>query len=121
MSPERARALPVRTALSGPAAGAIGAAHSAKLSGRRNVITLDMGGTSADVALIRNFQADISFERDVAGFSVRLPAVDIEDGGSGRRLDRVVRPRRAAQGGSGERGCRSRPGVLRGEAAASPR
>ena len=83
MSPERARALPVRTALSGPAAGAIGAAHSAKLSGRRNVITLDMGGTSADVALIRNFQADISFDRDVAGFSVRLPAVDIETVGAG--------------------------------------
>ena len=83
MSPERARALPVRTVLSGPAAGAIGAAHSAKLSGRRNVITLDMGGTSADVALIRNFQADISFDRDVAGFSVRLPAVDIETVGAG--------------------------------------
>ena len=83
MSPERARALPVRTALSGPAAGAIGAAHCAKLSGRRNVITLDMGGTSADVALIRDFQADISFERDVAGFSVRLPAVDIETVGAG--------------------------------------
>ena len=83
MSPERARALPVRTALSGPAAGAIGAAHSAKLSERRNVITLDMGGTSADVALIREYQADISFERDVAGFSVRLPAVDIETVGAG--------------------------------------
>ena len=83
MSPERARALPVRTALSGPAAGAIGAAHSAKRSGRRNVITLDMGGTSADVALIREFQADISFGRDVAGFSVRLPAVDIETVGAG--------------------------------------
>ena len=83
MSPERARALPVRTALSGPAAGAIGAAHSAKLSGRRDVITLDMGGTSADVALIRDFQADISFERDVAGFTVRLPAVDIETVGAG--------------------------------------
>ena len=83
MSPERARALPVRTALSGPAAGAIGAAHSAKLSGRRNVITLDMGGTSADVAMIRDFQADISFGRDVAGFSVRLPAVDVETVGAG--------------------------------------
>ena len=83
MSPGRARALPVRTALSGPAAGAVGAAHSAKRSGRRNVITLDMGGTSADVALIRDFQADVSFERDVAGFSVRLPAVDIETVGAG--------------------------------------
>ncbi len=83
MSPERARALPVRTALSGPAAGAVGAAHSAKLSGRRNVITLDMGGTSADVALVRDFRADVSFERDVAGFSVRLPSVDIETVGAG--------------------------------------
>ena len=42
-----------------------------------------MGGTSADVALIRDFQADISFERDVAGFSVRLPSVDIETVGAG--------------------------------------
>ena len=83
MSPERARALPVRTALSGPAAGAIGAAYSAKRSGRRNVITLDMGGTSADVALIRDFRVDISFEREVAGFSVRLPSVDIETVGAG--------------------------------------
>ena len=83
MSPERACALPVRTALSGPAAGAVGAAYCAKRSGRRNVITLDMGGTSADVALVRDFQADVSFERDVAGFSVRLPSVDIETVGAG--------------------------------------
>ena len=108
MSPERARALPVRTALSGPAAGAVGAAHvakragaprrrdsgdprgtppraahSAKPSGRRNVITLDMGGTSADVALIRDFQAGVSFERAVAGFPVRLPSVDVETVGAG--------------------------------------
>ena len=152
MSPARARALPVRTALSGPAAGAVGAAHvakragaprrrdsgdprgvhgtpgaahstkpsgsaetsdsaetsgsaetsdsakpsgsakpsdstqpsgSAETSGRRNVITLDMGGTSADVALIRDFRADISFERDVAGFPVRLPSVDVETVGAG--------------------------------------
>ena len=116
MSPARARALPVRTALSGPAAGAVGAAHVAKRagaprrrdsgdtrsahdtpgvvhsaeppgsatpSGRRNVITLDMGGTSADVALIRDFRADVSFERDVAGFPVRLPSVDVETVGAG--------------------------------------
>ena len=107
MSPARARALPVRTALSGPAAGAVGAAdvakragalrrrdsgdpqgapgaaHWAKPSGRRNVITLDMGGTSADVALIRDFRADVSFERDVAGFPVRLPSVDVETVGAG--------------------------------------
>ena len=123
MSPARARALPVRTALSGPAAGAVGAAHVAKRAGaprrrdsgdtpgahgdtrsahdtpgvvhsaeppgsampagQRNVITLDMGGTSADVALIRDFRADVSFERDVAGFPVRLPSVDVETVGAG--------------------------------------
>ena len=83
MSPQRARELPVRTALSGPAAGAMGAAHVARQVGRSNVITLDMGGTSADVALIRNFRADIAFDRNVAGFPIRLPCVDIETVGAG--------------------------------------
>ena len=83
MTAERARALPVRTALSGPAAGAIGAIHVARSAGKPNVITLDMGGTSADVALIREYRADISFDRDVAGFPIRLPAVDIETVGAG--------------------------------------
>ena len=54
MSVARARQMPIRTALSGPAAGAVGAIHMARLSGVPDVITLDMGGTSADVALIRN-------------------------------------------------------------------
>ena len=83
MTAERARALPVRTALSGPAAGAIGAIHVARSAAKPNVITLDMGGTSADVALIREYRADISFDRDVAGFPIRLPAVDIETVGAG--------------------------------------
>ncbi len=83
MSPERARQLPVRTALSGPAAGAVGAAHIARQTGRQNIITLDMGGTSADVALIRNYKVDLAFDRDVAGFPIRLPCVDIETVGAG--------------------------------------
>ena len=83
MSANQTRAFPVRTALSGPAAGAVGAAFVARQTERPNVITLDMGGTSADVALIRDYQADISFERDVAGFPIRLPAVDIETVGAG--------------------------------------
>src|SRR6185369_6444764 len=52
MSVARARHVPIRTALSGPAAGAVGAIHMARLSGMPDVISLDMGGTSADVALI---------------------------------------------------------------------
>jgi len=83
MSPARARELPVRTALSGPAAGAVGAAHVAGQTQRKNVITLDMGGTSADVALIRDYKIDLAFDRDVAGFPIRLPSVDVETVGAG--------------------------------------
>jgi len=83
MSPARARELPVRTALSGPAAGAVGAAHVARQTGRQNIITLDMGGTSADVALIRHYEIDLAFDRDVAGFPIRLPSVDVETVGAG--------------------------------------
>ncbi len=83
MSPARARAFPVRTALSGPAAGVVGALNAARAAGRADVITLDMGGTSADVSLIRELRADLSFERAVAGFPIRLPMVDINTVGAG--------------------------------------
>lgn len=83
MSVERAADVPVRTALSGPAAGAVGAAHVARLAGKPNLITLDMGGTSADVALIRDFEAEVAFGREVAGFPVRLPIVDVHTVGAG--------------------------------------
>ena len=83
MSIEAARRFPVRTALSGPAAGAIGAIFSCRQSARPDVITLDMGGTSADVALIRNYETGIGFDREVAGFPVRLPMVDIHTVGAG--------------------------------------
>ncbi len=83
MSPTRAQALPVRTALSGPAAGAVGAVYVAGQNRLRDVITLDMGGTSADVAMIRDGEFDISYDRDVAGFPIRLPMVDIETVGAG--------------------------------------
>jgi N-methylhydantoinase A len=83
MSIERAVQFPIRTALSGPAAGATGAIHIARLADRGNVITLDMGGTSADVTLIRDFEIDLSFNRDVAEFPIRLPMVDIHTVGAG--------------------------------------
>ncbi len=83
MSVKRSREFPVRTALSGPAAGAVGAAHVARQTDRRNIITLDMGGTSADVALIRNYKVDLAFDRDVAGFPIRMPCVDVETVGAG--------------------------------------
>jgi N-methylhydantoinase A len=83
MSIDTARRFPVRTALSGPAAGAVGGIHSARSSQQPNVITLDMGGTSADVALIRRYRASVSFDRAVAGFPIRLPMLDIHTIGAG--------------------------------------
>jgi N-methylhydantoinase A len=83
MSVDRARALPVRTALSGPAAGVVGALHVGRESARPNIITFDMGGTSTDVCLIRHNALSISHERDVAGFPIRLPMVDVNTIGAG--------------------------------------
>lgn len=83
MSVARARDFPIRMALSGPASGAVGAIYMARLSERPRVITLDMGGTSADVALIRDYSAGTTFNREVASFPVRLPMVDIQTVGAG--------------------------------------
>lgn len=83
MSIRRARRFPIRTALSGPTAGAIGAIHVARLAGRADVITLDVGGTSADICLIRDYRAGVSLERSIADFPVRLPVVDINTVGAG--------------------------------------
>ena len=57
--------------------------HTAKGANRSNVITLDMGGTSADVALIRGYDAGIGLDREIAGFPVRQPMVDIHTVGAG--------------------------------------
>jgi N-methylhydantoinase A len=83
MSVARASALPVRTALSGPAAGIVGAVRSMRAAGDGNFITLDMGGTSADVCLIRDFTPEASANREVEGYPVRLPALDISAVGAG--------------------------------------
>ncbi|MDA8586062.1 hydantoinase/oxoprolinase family protein [Rhodobacteraceae bacterium] len=83
MAVEKAEKFPVRTALSGPAAGAVGAAAAGNLSGIRDVITLDMGGTSTDVCMIRDGKTTLSHMRDIAGFSIRLPMVDIHTVGAG--------------------------------------
>lgn len=83
MSIRQARRFPVRTALSGPAGGVIGAAHIARLAGREDVITLDMGGTSADVCMIEGEQAGVAFDRSIGGYPVRLPMVDVNAVGAG--------------------------------------
>ncbi|MVA25049.1 hydantoinase/oxoprolinase family protein (plasmid) [Agrobacterium vitis] len=83
MSVDRALEFPVRTALSGPAAGAVGAAAAGGKSSIGNIITLDIGGTSTDVCLIRDGETEIAHVRDIAGFRIRLPMVDIHTVGAG--------------------------------------
>lgn len=73
---------PVRTVLSGPAGGIVGAAAVAKRSGFDRIITFDMGGTSSDVALIDGYPTTTN-EADVAGLPVRVPVLDIHTVGAG--------------------------------------
>jgi N-methylhydantoinase A len=74
---------PVRTALSGPSAGVVGAAHIGMLSGFDNLISLDMGGTSADISLIYEGTPLSSVERSVEGWPSRIPMLDIVTIGAG--------------------------------------
>ena len=73
---------PVRTVLSGPAGGVVGAAAAAAGSGYSRVITFDMGGTSTDVALVDGSPATTN-EAEVAGVPVRIPILDIHTVGAG--------------------------------------
>jgi N-methylhydantoinase A len=73
---------PVRTVLSGPAGGVVGAAAVAQRSGFNRIITFDMGGTSTDVALVDGRPATTN-EADVAGLPVRVPVLDIHTVGAG--------------------------------------
>jgi len=83
MSAGYSRRYPIRSALSGPAAGVLGAAYRAKATGEANVITLDIGGTSADVSLLADGEASVVHSRRLAGFPLRLPALDVNAVGAG--------------------------------------
>ena len=79
---ELARAEPVRTILSGPAAGVIGAATLATAIGTDRFITFDMGGTSTDVSLFDR-RARIRTLSHPEGYAVRTPVIDIHTVGAG--------------------------------------
>ena len=73
---------PTETLMSGPAAGAIGAAFVAKAAGFTKLITLDIGGTSTDVSIIEG-EPRFSTENHVGNFPVIMPAVDVTSIGAG--------------------------------------
>ena len=80
---EIARQRPVRLFLSGPAAGAIGGQAAGREAGLDNLITIDVGGTSSDIALIDRGRVLVKAETDIAGYNVRVPMLDVTTLGAG--------------------------------------
>jgi len=74
---------PIATALSGPAAGALGASWLARQAGFERVITIDTGGTSTDVCLVEGAEPQLTKEGRIGQFPVRLPMIDIVSVGTG--------------------------------------
>src|SRR5437868_8470821 len=74
---------PVTLFLSGPAGGVIGAGFAAERSGVRDFVSLDMGGTSNDVAMVREGKALLAGEGSIGPYPVRTPMVDVNTIGAG--------------------------------------
>jgi N-methylhydantoinase A len=73
----------VNTILSGPAGGALGGVMQGQAAGIENVITLDVGGTSADIALAYNGSLGFANEVEVGGYPVKARAIDVHTIGAG--------------------------------------
>ena len=83
MSAAKAAAAPVNLLMSGPAGGVAGAVWVARNTGLANVLTLDMGGTSTDVALIENYAPRLRRETSVGHLTVRASSLDVRTVGAG--------------------------------------
>ena len=83
MDIETAGAAPVRTLFSGPAAGVIGSIRVAESAGFENVITFDVGGTSADISIIQQGKATFTQTNEIAGIPIMIPSVAIYSIGAG--------------------------------------
>ena len=83
MSAQKAEEHPVNILMSGPAGGVTGAIWVGRNAGIRNILTLDVGGTSTDVALIENLEARRQRTTEVGHLSVRASALDVKTVGAG--------------------------------------
>jgi N-methylhydantoinase A len=118
MTPAGALRLPVRTSLSGPAAGVMAAAMIANAAGRPNLVSLDMGGTSADIATIVDGKPTVSTSQNVEwGMPIAFPTVDLiaigAGGGSIAWIDEAGAPHVGPQSATAQPGpaCYQRGGV----------
>lgn len=83
MTVESARAKPIHTVLSGPAGGVVASSYVAGLSGIGDLITMDIGGTSTDISLIRAGEPAITRDARLEDIPIRLPVIDINAIGAG--------------------------------------
>ncbi|MEM7741100.1 MAG: hydantoinase/oxoprolinase family protein [Pseudomonadota bacterium] len=83
MSAEKSQNAPVDLLMSGPAGGVTGALWVAAQAGFQNVLTLDVGGTSTDVALVENGEPRLVRETEVGHLAVRAPSLDVKTVGAG--------------------------------------
>jgi 5-oxoprolinase (ATP-hydrolysing) len=92
VSPETARAFPIRLLESGPAGGALATGFFGRLAGHDDVISFDMGGTTAKASLIENGRATIAAEMEAArvhrfkkgsGLPIKAPVIDMIEIGAG--------------------------------------
>jgi N-methylhydantoinase A len=106
----RAAERPITTLLSGPAAGVLGAAFVAERAGYRDLLTLDSGGTSTDVALVEDLAPLVTTEGRFDRFPVKTPMVDVVAVGTGGGSIAWIGP----QGGLkvGPRSAGAHPGPL---------
>ncbi len=80
---QSARRSSARTALSGPAGGALTGVYLSDRLNEPDVITIDMGGTSSDICLIDKGQPRLTTEADIEGYPIKLPMIDINTIGAG--------------------------------------
>jgi N-methylhydantoinase A len=98
-SAETAARQAIHTALSGPAAGVIGAVSVAHSAGFSKTISIDVGGTSADICLVRDRQPEITKEAKIGPFPLKIPIIDINTiGAGGGSIAAVLAPSRLEVG-----------------------
>jgi N-methylhydantoinase A len=83
MSSQAAAQRSIHTVFSGPAGGVLGSLHLAKLIGEDNIITLDMGGTSTDIALLEKGQLRLTTEGEIGTFPIKVPMIEMHTIGAG--------------------------------------
>src|SRR4029434_8265579 len=79
----RSCAQPIQTVLSGPAAGVVGAVSVGRSAGHADIISIDVGGTSADICLVREGAREVTRDGMIGPSPLKLPMVDIHTIGAG--------------------------------------